>query len=136
MSAKKDRKKNKTNKTNKTPETSEKPEKPEANDSGEERSAEAATIGWMLTTLATLVALLCSLGAFLLVRTFENPPPSLELLPGLLLVVASMSGLVSVGLTPLVVRLRKVQPPTAITRGAVVLGAFPIVLMIVLEIIY
>ena len=102
----------------------------------EERSAEAATIGWMLTTLATLVGLLCSLGAYLLVRNFAKPPPSLEILPGLLLLVSALSGLVAASLTPLVVRLRKTQPPTAITRAAVVLGLFPIVLLVVLEIIY
>lgn len=102
----------------------------------EERSAEAATIGWMLTTLATFVALACSLGSFLLVRNFDKPPPSLEILPGLLLVVSAISGLVVVGLTPVVVRLRKTQPPTLITRTAMVLGAFPTLLLVVLEVLY
>ncbi len=99
----------------------------------EERRAEAATIGWMLATLATLAALVCSLAAYAVVRPMADPPLALALLPGLLLTLSAITGLVGVLLTPLVLRLRKTRPPRLITQFAVVVGLTPSVLLIAIE---
>jgi len=107
--------------------------KPQNSRPEEERRAEAATIGWMLSTLATLAAMVCSLGAYLLVRPMDKPPLALAVLPGLLLVIAAVAGLVVLGLTPVVLKLRKTRPPPLITRGAMLVGAAPSMLLVVIQ---
>ena len=81
------------------------------------------------------IAVLHTLGAFLLVRPMEDPPPALALLPGLLLVIAAVAGLVVLGLTPLVLKLRKTQPPPLITRGAMLVGAAPSLLLVMIQLL-
>jgi hypothetical protein len=100
----------------------------------EERRAEAATVAWMLTTLTTAAGLVCCGGATLLVWRFETPPTSLAMLPGLLMLMSTVAGLVVLILTPVVLRLRNAQPPKSITVGAVLIGAAPIVLLAVMAV--
>jgi len=49
-----------------------------------------------------------------------------------LLFAALMTGVLCLGFTPLVYRVRQISPPQAITIGAILIGLSPIVMLIVL----
>lgn len=106
-------------------------EKPELK---EERGVEAVTIAWMLTFLATAVGMLCALTAYLLVRGLPGTPAAIQVLPGLLLLIAGFGGAFGLILTPFVLRLRKSKPPFAITRAVLIVSVLPWVLMVLIEI--
>lgn len=100
----------------------------------EPRASVAATVAWMLTTLCTAVAELLALGAFLLSLnappTAETPDPLL-VLSHTMLWIALITGLVTLGLTAVVYRVRQTPPPGAITAFSVIIGLIPPVILIV-----
>ena len=101
----------------------------------EERGVEAVTIAWMLTFLATVVGMLCSLAAYLLVRGLAQAPDAIRVLPGLLLVISGIGGIFAIVLTPFVLRLRKTKPPLAITQAVLFASALPWLVMLLIELI-
>lgn len=96
----------------------------------ESRSAEAITVFWTTTLLATVLG---EVGA-LLSRTIvalTGAQGTLLLLSNLLLLIAAVTGLLCLALTPLVLRWRRVPPPAKITQFAVVFSLLPIVTLLV-----
>ncbi len=81
---------------------------------------------WMMALLATVLSETGALIAHLFV-TFAEPVPALVLLSNLLLLIAAVTGLLCLGLMPLVRRWRRVAPPAAITRFAIVASLLPLV---------
>ena len=56
----------------------------------------------------------------------------LQVLSGTLLVVALVAGLVTLGLTPLTLKLRQTPPPRAIVVSAIIAGGIPAVTVLLL----
>lgn len=98
---------------------------------GETRVADFFTVGWMLTVMMTT---LCEVAAFALGVWLRQWPAgaNLELLRGILLFAAVVLGLVTLVLTLLVRRIRRVPPPPGVTLFAVVVAVVPL-LTIVLQ---
>jgi hypothetical protein len=107
-------------------------------DAGETRAAVALTVVWMLTCMSTAAAMLMVLIFRLLVIGFPVAAGGrhpLAAVAGVLLFVALMTGVLCLALTPLVYRVRRTRPPRAITIGAVLIGAAPIVTMIIINVL-
>ena len=79
---------------------------------------------WMTALLATVVG---EAGVLVIRSVFvvAEPFPALKLLSGLLLLIACVTGVLCLALLPLVLRWRKVPPPIAITRFAIVASLLP-----------
>ena len=96
--------------------------------SGESQRAESITVFW---TTAVLGTVLCEVGglAARAVMYFTGTNRTLDVLSGLLLLISSVTGLVSLGLLPLVYRWRHVPPPWPIVRFAIVAALLPFVIL-------
>ena len=92
----------------------------------EDRSAEIVTVGWMLSVMATLSAEVVGALVRTVVAYTTAAPTSLKLFPNVMLFAAGVTGVVCLCLTPLVYRLRRRPPPTAITVLAVTVSVVPI----------
>jgi hypothetical protein len=104
----------------------------------ESRAAEAVTVFWMLTMMATLGAELVSLVSYALIARAEDPatlPLALRMLPGLLQMTALVTGLLCLLLTPVAYKLRRVPPPGGVLVIAVAVGAFPLVTLLLMQLI-
>lgn len=93
--------------------------------------AEAATVAWMLSLFATLMAEGLGL-AFRILGIQSGLNAQLYTLSGTLLLCAALSGLILLLLTPLTLKLRKTRPPTPIVVTAVVAGLVPLVTIAIL----
>jgi len=85
----------------------------------------------MLTLVATLLAELGGGLARVMSAALTELPGAWRSLPGLLLFMALVTGLVCLLLTPLVYRFRRVPPPTVITVWALVVSVTPLVIVVV-----
>ena len=94
----------------------------------ESRMAEAVTVGWMLTTLVTLLADLGTLVAAGIVARgdVESLPEAVAVLPGLMLFTATATGILALLLIPVVYLTRRQRPPWQITAAAIGISLFPI----------
>ena len=100
---------------------------------GESRQSVAVTVAWMLSLLVTLAAEVIAIPATIIAKA--NPQPLGEglntaHLGDLFLFVSLVTGLMTVGLVPLVYRVRAVPPPQAIMVVALVAGAVPPITMV------
>jgi hypothetical protein len=103
--------------------TNKRPARPSA--PAESRSADAATVFWVTSLLATVLAEAAGLAARLVIVLIEPFEP-IALLSNLLLLIAAVTGAICLGMTPVVLRVREVPPPPAITRFAVAASILPI----------
>lgn len=108
---------------------------PTGDTTGEDRSSIAVTVAWMLATLSTAIASALAVASYSIVRwggegADENAP--LGFFPGLMLLIAALTGLASLGLIPIVYRVRPAPPPRSITIAAGLIGALPLVILVVL----
>lgn len=102
----------------------------------ENRGGEAFTVFWMLTLMVTLGAELSALavwGVSAAAGDAEDLPVTLRLLPGWLLAVALITGLLCLLLTPLAYRLRAAPPPLGVTIIAFIVGASPLVVLLLIS---
>ena len=92
----------------------------------QQRTAEFITVGWMLTTLATLAAEVVGvLAAIPLYWSDVDWPAALLALPGLMLLVACLSGTVGLILCAIAARTRQDPAPSTITRGSIFICILP-----------
>lgn len=98
----------------------------------EAQATEALTVLWMLTSFATLVALVLVLFMRLYLQ-FGGPekPATAESLSAVLLFVALIVGAISVVVTPVILKRRIIKPPLAVTIGVLIIGIIPWVILIV-----
>ena len=89
--------------------------------------ATALTVGWMLSTLVTLLAELGALVAWGIVVAGDpqSLPQSLTALPGFLLFAGMITGTLSLLLVPLVYAAGRQRPPWQITLAAVIISLLP-----------
>ena len=91
-----------------------------------QQTAEFITVGWMLTTLATLAAeVVALLAAIPLYWSDVDWPDALRALPGLMLAVACLSGTVGLILCAVASRARQDPAPRAITQGSIFICILP-----------
>lgn len=101
----------------------------------ESRGSVAITVSWMLTLFATSGALLLAAISFLLARWLQIParPASVfTMLPGLMTVIAAVTGILCLVLTLAVYRVRRDSPPIAITVAAVFVSIVPLATILLL----
>jgi hypothetical protein len=93
----------------------------------EELGAESLTVMWMLTAVATLAAQLVALTAEVIQFFFapEDAPAVARMLPNWFLFCAAVTGMVCLGVTPIVYVVRRRPPPTAITIATIVICVIP-----------
>ena len=106
---------------------------PQLPDAGESRGAVAVTVAWMLLALSCAAAQVVALATWLLARAAAPAAGVNHLLPvpRTMLIVALLTGVLILLLTPLVYRVRKSRPPRAITVVAVGIAVGPLVTVIV-----
>ena len=87
---------------------------------------------WMLTSFATLVALVLVLFMRLYLQFGGLEEPSMaERLSGVLFFVALIVGTISIAITPVILKRRIVKPPPAVTYGVLTIGTIPWVIVLV-----
>ena len=92
----------------------------------QQRTSEFITVGWMLTTLSTLAAEVVGLlAAIPLYWSDTEWPALLRALPGLMLLVACLSGTVGLILCAIATRTRQDPAPSTITRGSIFICILP-----------
>jgi hypothetical protein len=87
----------------------------------ESRAAELMTSMWMLSAVNALGCEVVWIGLRVYIRNVPDAKMA-SLLAGLLLIVAMILGLVILGLTPVVYRVRRIAPPPLVTLVAVLIG--------------
>lgn len=90
---------------------------------------EMLTVGWGLTVLTTLIADVSAIVISLVARWW-GATPGLEIVAATLTFSAIVTGLIGVGLTVYVVTAREEPPPRNLVYLAILVSAFPWVLMI------
>jgi hypothetical protein len=82
---------------------------------------------WMLTAVATLAAQLVALTAQAIQFLFapEDAPAVARILPNWFLFCAAVTGMVCLGVTPIVYLIRRRPPPTAITVATIIICLIP-----------
>jgi len=113
--AKQSSRKNRSPRTQKTP--------PASDLNSESRTMEAATVFWMLSTLATLALVVVFLGLAAFSRLADAP--AAMNLAGFLLLCSVITGSLTLVLTVAVPPSRKIPPPHSVTAFAAVVGAAP-----------
>lgn len=100
---------------------------------GETRQSVAVTVAWMLTLLVTVAADVIAVPATIISKANPQPPRegvSTAHIADLFLFLALVTGLVCVGLVPLVYRVRTIPPPPAIVVAALVAAVIPPITMV------
>ena len=98
-----------------------------ANTGAESRASEAVTVGWMLTSWATLLAVF----VWLALRTLAPQEGRLAIVGDLLLFAGSVTGLLALLLLPVVYRVRRDRPPRSIVAAATGIGVAPLLIQVV-----
>jgi hypothetical protein len=99
----------------------------------ESRPSVAVTVSWMLSLLVTLAAEVIAIPATIISQVNPQPPAaglSTHQVAELFLFLSLVSGMVCVGMVPLVYRVRAIPPPPVIVLAALVAGAVPPVTMV------
>ena len=98
----------------------------------ESRTAEAATVAWMLSLMSTVAAECGGILVRLLIMA-NDASERLQVLSTTLLLVAFIAGGITVILTPVVSRLRRVAPPKAIVIVAYTMGVVPLATLVLIS---
>lgn len=99
---------------------------------GEDRGSVALTVAWMLTALMTALAVAVVIVGRLLLWQF--PPATtdarpLAFVPGLFLLVATVTAVLCLMLTPVVYRVRRDPPPRSIATTVVAVSLLPLAIV-------
>jgi hypothetical protein len=100
--------------------------------SEEQRAVEALTAVWIIVVVNTLLCLLVALG----LRQYGAAHPEsvqVKVLSGVLHLTATVVGVVTLVMTPIVLWLRRVPPPLGVTVLAVLVGLAPLASLIALR---
>ena len=100
----------------------------------EDQRSVAVTVAWMMATLATAAALALAGGAYVLTRSLlsnAGQPNPLTALPGLLLFIAVVTGILTLLLIPVVYRVRTTPPPSTVTIGSACIAVSPWIIVLV-----
>jgi hypothetical protein len=96
----------------------------------QDRSAIAVTVVWMLATFSCAAAQVVALVMWLVARSVGIPagqPNALGVVAGILQMVAMLTGLLVLVLTPFAYRVGHTRPPRLVTIGAIIVALMPLV---------
>lgn len=97
------------------------------------RPVESITVIWMLCIVLTVLAEVVSISTGLVVKWSQVQwPQTFQILPGLMLAIATITGGLAVFLTFVTNRLRRDPPPLAVSAFALVIGSIPVITMVAL----
>jgi RsiW-degrading membrane proteinase PrsW (M82 family) len=108
-------------------------------DAGESRGVVGLTVAWMLTCMCTAASLAVAAAIRLILLATPAVEPAnhpWNVIAGMVLLVAVVSGLMCLGLTSLVLRLRGSPPPRSVTVFAVVVSLAPLVWLVATALIH
>jgi len=92
----------------------------------QQRTSEFITVGWMLTTLATLAAEILALLISIFLHWSEADwPAGIRAVPNLMLIVAGLSGIIGLILCAVASNMREVPAPRAVTQGSIFICLLP-----------
>ena len=92
----------------------------------QQRTSEFITVGWMLTTLATLAAEILALLLTIFLHWSEADwSAGIRALPNLMLIVACLSGIIGLILCAVASNMREVPAPRAVTQGSIFICLLP-----------
>ncbi len=96
----------------------------------ESRSSVAVTVGWLLCACATVGAIILMVAARLI---YVQSPESMTLvIANVFTLISVLTGILTMILTVVVVRLRRTPPPAAITWTVLLIGLAPFVSLAIL----
>ncbi len=97
------------------------------------RGVESLTVGWMVSVVTTLI---CDLAAAIsrLYVVWINPATRLELLSNVLWFAAAVLGLITLFMTPIILKSRREPPPTPILILAIVVAGVPLLAVLVSQV--
>ena len=95
----------------------------------ESRSAVAANVAWMLSLMSTVTAEAIGL-CCRWYTSFVEHVDLLKVLSGIMLLVAFVSGLVTLALIPIVLKFNKLRPPAIVLQTALLAGGLPIIVVV------
>lgn len=99
----------------------------------EKRSADAATVGWTLAAMGALGALALRILVQTIIWITSDPkslPDATKYIPGLMLFIALVCGILAISATPFVYWLRRMPPPWEVTTAIVLIGLTPFALLL------
>ena len=97
----------------------------------ETRSSDTVTLLWVLCVAASLMALVTSFGFLLIIRLVPRAwSPSFQMLPHLILVIGSVTGILGLVLTWIVRRIRQVPAPSSMIWLATLFCSLPTMIWI------
>ncbi len=97
----------------------------------ESRTSLTVTVGWMLGAFATFAAEVAGVVVNMVVVITESAPDWLRHVSELLFLIALVTGLVTLGMTPVCLKVRQVPPPKPIMLLVIVIAAAPLLVMAV-----
>ena len=121
-------KKNKSKAQKKKSARSHRPTRIQLQEAAEKKTVIAANVAWMLSLMSTLAAEVIGLTCRWY-TTLVEPIELLTVLSGVMLFVALIAGILTLILIPIVLRLGKTRPPSAIVQIALFAGALPILVI-------
>ena len=96
----------------------------------EPRTSVVITVGWMLGAMATFGAELIGLVLKIVVWSSESLPDWLSSVTSVLFLIALVSGLFTLILTPVCLKVRPVPPPTPITVLVLTVATMPLLVLV------
>jgi len=98
--------------------------------SNETRAGDATTVAWIVSTTMVLLCDVAAVAAHF--YTQANPSAGrIAMLKELMLFAGAVIGFISLAMLPIVLRVRRVPPPSGVTAFAVCAAAAPILALIV-----
>ena len=95
----------------------------------ESRTAVAATVAWMLALMATVFAEVLGLACQLYTVIGEDLDV-VRMLATVMLLVACLAGLITLGMIPIVLRVAEKRPPRVIVLLAAMAGSLPLLVIV------
>jgi hypothetical protein len=95
----------------------------------ETRGSDTITLFWVLCVAASAMALIASLGFLVIIRFVSwDWSETFQILPSLILIVGSMTGILGLLLTLVVHKIRRIPAPSSMIWLAVLLCSLPIMI--------
>lgn len=97
----------------------------------ETRASLAVTVAWMLGALATFIAEVVGVLVKTVVAVTQSAPTWLQVVSEILFFVASITGFVTLLITPVCLKVRHVPPPKPITLLVIVIASMPLLIWVI-----
>ena len=103
---------------------------PARHSTGESSAGDATTVAWTVSVTMTLLCNIVAVAVHFYMEAYR-PTQGLVMLKELMLIAGAVVGFLSLVLLPIVLRVRRVPPPTGVMAFAVMVGAAPILALLI-----